>query len=387
LWRTVEDVAAVRMDALLIGGTGPTGPHIAEGLLRRGYDVTVLHRGTHEAAELPDIPHIHADPHFEDTIRSALSGRSFDVVVSTYGRTRHQAKVLAGRCRHFLGIGGTPAYVGRSDAAAACPGGMKLLAREEDELASAAGSGTAAARFAAQVVETEVACMSLAERGAFLLTWLRLPQIYGPRSPNPREWSVVKRVLDKRPFIIVPDNGLAVQSRVAARNAAHAVLLAIDQPERAGNRVYNVADGLQLSLRQWVEMVASVCEGRIEIVSLPFELAVPARDLVRLGGAYSPHDLIDASRIRAELGYQDHQTVHDGLAETITWQRRNPVSPGAYPSFMDTFDYAREDALTRAYRRAAKEVAAAVDWPDEEPVKHSYAHPVAPGLRVDHHGR
>jgi len=37
------------MKALVIGGTGATGPFIIDGLLKRGYEVTVLHRGVHEA--------------------------------------------------------------------------------------------------------------------------------------------------------------------------------------------------------------------------------------------------------------------------------------------------------------------------------------------------
>jgi len=38
----------VTRTALLIGGTGPTGPPIARGLEARGYDVTILHSGNHE---------------------------------------------------------------------------------------------------------------------------------------------------------------------------------------------------------------------------------------------------------------------------------------------------------------------------------------------------
>ena len=36
------------MKALVIGGTGPSGPYIVNGLLERGYDVTILHGGQHE---------------------------------------------------------------------------------------------------------------------------------------------------------------------------------------------------------------------------------------------------------------------------------------------------------------------------------------------------
>ena len=41
------------MKALVIGGTGSTGPYIIDGLLNRGYEVTMLHRGVHEI-ELPE---------------------------------------------------------------------------------------------------------------------------------------------------------------------------------------------------------------------------------------------------------------------------------------------------------------------------------------------
>ena len=43
------------MKALVIGGTGPTGPYIVEGLLRRGYEVTIYHRGTHEVEAIKGL--------------------------------------------------------------------------------------------------------------------------------------------------------------------------------------------------------------------------------------------------------------------------------------------------------------------------------------------
>ena len=44
------------MKVLVVGGTGPSGPHVVQGLLERGHDVTILHRGVHEPAGLPDVP-------------------------------------------------------------------------------------------------------------------------------------------------------------------------------------------------------------------------------------------------------------------------------------------------------------------------------------------
>ena len=55
------------MKALVIGGTGPSGPHIVNGLISRGYDVSVLHGGQHEIRFDEEIEHIHVDPHFQET--------------------------------------------------------------------------------------------------------------------------------------------------------------------------------------------------------------------------------------------------------------------------------------------------------------------------------
>ena len=82
--------------ALIVGGTGPSGPFLANGLRERGYKVAILHRGTHEIPEIgPDIEHIHADPHFRETLDAAIAGREFDVVIATYGRIRLVAEACA----------------------------------------------------------------------------------------------------------------------------------------------------------------------------------------------------------------------------------------------------------------------------------------------------
>jgi hypothetical protein len=68
-----------------VGGTGPTGPGIVNGLLRRGYEVTIPHRGTHEVSFDGDVSPIHQDPNFADALpasgpgavdRAALPGRN-----------------------------------------------------------------------------------------------------------------------------------------------------------------------------------------------------------------------------------------------------------------------------------------------------------------------
>ncbi|MFC1939209.1 NAD(P)H-binding protein [Chloroflexota bacterium] len=98
------------MKALVVGGTGPTGPFIVDGLLKRGYEVTIFHRGTHEATFSQEVEHLHGDPHFPETIERALRGRTFDLAVVTYGRLRHIASAMKKRTERFISVGGAGGY-------------------------------------------------------------------------------------------------------------------------------------------------------------------------------------------------------------------------------------------------------------------------------------
>lgn len=103
------------MKALVIGGTGPTGPYIIDGLVQRGYQPAILHRGSHEVDFVQRYEHLHADPHFEAPVREALAGRRFDLVVATYGRLRLLAGLLPGVTERVVTVGGTVyAQIGRA---------------------------------------------------------------------------------------------------------------------------------------------------------------------------------------------------------------------------------------------------------------------------------
>ena len=70
---------------LVVGGTGPTGPFIVEGLRQRGHQVTIFHRGTHEIPEIPpEVEHIHGDPHFPETIAEAMGAPTKPGMATTW---------------------------------------------------------------------------------------------------------------------------------------------------------------------------------------------------------------------------------------------------------------------------------------------------------------
>lgn len=373
--------------ALVIGGTGPTGPHIVDGLLERGHAVTVFHRGTHEAPFAGEVEHLHGDPHFRDGAEQALAGRRFDIAIVTYGRTRILAEVLAGRCDQLIGIGATNVYRGASNPGSGWPTGTRLNTPEEGPLVDVpATSGVAAEVFSSKILGTERAVFALAGRGAFRATYFRYPIVYGPRNIIPWEWSVVKRVADGRKTMIVCDDGAMIRTRMSSRNAAHAVLLAVDHPERAAGQSYNCADDQQYSLRQWLELLISAAGGGLELVSLPFAIGKPGWSLMPFHSLGATHMLTDIAKIRAELGYRDVITTADALAESVDWYRRNPVTEVSHTDVLDAFDYELEDGLVKAYEDALESLAGRFDLRRPE-IHHHYAHPTVPDAGRDHLGR
>lgn len=369
---------------LVIGGTGPTGPHLLQGLLDRGYQTTIFHRGTHEPPGLPEVEHIHGDPHFRETIADAIGAREFDVVLAMYGRIRYLADAFANRCGRFIGVGGIPVYRDLLNPAGAHPFGMQVPSSETAPLNLDPGDSDAI-RFGHLIYTTERHVLDLGEQGAFNASYFRYPAIYGPRQPNPMDWSVIKRVLDGREFMILPDAGLTLTARCAARNAAEHLLLALDRPEASKNQVYNCVDDDQFTLRQWMELVSDYAGRKLAMVSLPRELAAPAEPLTRQLDSAN-HCVLDGGKARRELGYRDVVPARQAIADTVAWYLQNPVTAAEYPSFPDPFDYAAEDRLVAAYRAGIADIQAKA--PFARPTyHHSYAHPKKPGEGPDHRGR
>jgi len=339
----------------VIGGTGPTGHFVVNGLRARGFAVTIFHTGRHELAEIPpEVEHVHADPFAPGALEASLGARRFEVCIATYGRLRRVAEAMVGRCGQFVSIGGVPAYKGFMNPALFEPAGLPVPVREDAPKVAREEEDAKGFR----IVRTEEAVFAAHPRA----THYRYPHVYGPHQLVPREWCIVRRILDRRPFIVLPEDGLTLHHHGYAENLAHAVLLAVDRPEAAAGQVYHCADEEVLTLRQLVEIVAAALGHALEIVSLPWRLAVPARPL--LAQPLPTHRVFDLGKIRSELGYRDVVPAREAVARTARWLAAHPPAPGGQEEtvLQDPFDYAAEDRLVAAWR-AALATLPDVRWP------------------------
>ena len=355
------------MDALVIGGTGPTGHFIVNGLRERGYRVTILHTGSHEIPEIPDdVVHLHTNPWDEGCLREAFAARTYDLCVATYGRLRRIAELSVGRVGRFVSVGGVAAYRGFMSPEVFEPHGLPVPTAEDAPLSSNDAEDSKGVR----VVHTENVVFEHHPRA----THFRYPYVYGPYQLSPREWCIVRRILDDRPHIVLPEDGLTLQAYGFAGNLAHALLLAVDQPDASAGAIYNCTDLERLSLRQVVEVIAAELGHAWEIVSMPYALAVPARPMLAL--PLATHRVLDLYRLRRDLGYRDAVPPKEALARTARWLVENPPKPGGpeETALTDPFDYAAEDALIASWKRLLRELPA-IEWKNEPGYTRSYSGP------------
>jgi nucleoside-diphosphate-sugar epimerase len=218
---------------------------------------------------------------------------------------------------------------------------VQLPAREDSPLA-----GSEAAVKIRRIRETEDLVLKLHPSA----THLRYPYIYGPNQILPTEWPVVRRALDKRPYLMLADGGLTVMTAAYAGNAAHSVLLAFDRPGASQGQIYNVGDDKQFDRFMEAQIVADELRHSWEILSVPHEVARPAYPALQ---HHSPsHRLVDTSKIRDQLGYRDAFDPEQALRETIRWQRDHLYgkSESVEKILQDPFDYPAEDEMVERYR-------------------------------------
>ena len=374
---------AATKTALVVGGTGPTGPGIVNGLLRRGYRVTIFHRGTHESDEIPDcVEHIHGDPHFLETIAEVLFDREYDLVVTTYGRVRFLAEHLAGKAGRFIAVGSLAATVGHFASEALFPQGLAVPTSESAP--TVAPPNAPDGKFAYRIAATERRVLELHPTG----TILRYPFIYGPHQVLPLEWCLVRRALDKRPFLVLPDGGLRIITRGYSLNMAHAVLCAVDRSEAAAGGIFNCADERQLTLRQVADVIAGALGHDWEILSVPGDLAVHAWPMIYTDPKGSWHRHYSTEKIRRELGYEDVVSSVEGVARTALWYaaRRKELGGAIEDRLGDPFDYAAEDTFRADWLRLRAEFERTLGKTFQRH-DHPYAHPDEPGQSTDHKGR
>lgn len=351
------------VNALVVGGTGPTGPLIVQGLVDRGFEVTVYHRGQHEVDGMPPVRHLHGDPFERERIGQDLKAGQWDVVCSMYGRLRYIADALANRCGRFIGIGSAAGNIAAD--LLPYPKGRAIPIGEDHPRYRERVEGK---EIGWAVAETERRVMEHHGNGAFEATVFRYTSLYGPRVPRQWLWPIVRRALDRRPFIILP-GGLDLFPACFTENAAAHVLAAVDSPAASGE-VFNSVDQATYFLRDVVQIVAREVGHQWDVIELFHPLAERlASGYVR--GGMSGMALLDGSKLTRVLGYEnDSVPAEEGIARTARWlaDHAGELDGQLGDIVKNPYAYDLEDRFIASYREWSREVQAQIDLAQSAPL-------------------
>jgi nucleoside-diphosphate-sugar epimerase len=333
------------------------------------------------------VERITADPHFLEPLQQVLKHRFFEVAIAQYGRLRFVAQALTGHVEHLIAIGGM-FYPGWIDPAATVRPTSETGQERDwtikylDEARPMAETTPLemVGKMGQRVVETDTELRLGHVRGDYLATLLRYPRVYGPRQPGAAEWSIIRRILDGRRRILVPDNGFLIQSVLYVENAARIVLSAIENRNAAAGQVFNCADPEPLTHRKWINSIAAMMGTEVELVSAPMASAKPAWPYARFP-LTAGHHILDTHKMAALLPH-DPTPYSIGMQRTVEWYLEDPQARGhsVEPQLRDPFRYDIEDQFFTELDELKRRIDS-IEMPSLD-MAHTYTHPTKPAKGI-----
>lgn len=327
--------------ALVIGGRGQCGLAIGERLRDDGWDVTATTTGA--VAQVPAVSGITWKALSDAPIDSLADG--VDVVVHTRACSRADALALVAlgdRIGSAVVISTLSVYTdtaGRSLDTATDADTFPhwpVPIRENWPLLQPADEGYSRQKAAVESV--------LRQQAPWPVTIVRPGAIHGPHSRHLREWYFVKRVLDRRPTVVLPFGGQSIFQPTATANLAELVRLAAHHP---GHRALNCGDLDPPTVAEISAIVDEVMGWRTERVAVSGP--EPSPTVGNHPWAVPRPVIADMREATTELRYRQPVDYATAVASTIPWaidacQGRDwrQVFP-VLSNYPDLFDYPAED--------------------------------------------
>lgn len=321
--------------ALVTGATGFIGGNLVDGLLREGYTVTCLVRGSSDIRLLQKLPVRLVIGGFDDaaTLRKAAKGVQVVFHVAGLNKALNRREFLlvnrtgTSRILETLAESDPPParFVHASSQAAAGPSFHGRPLTEEDEAVPVSWYGESK-------LESELEVLKYAE--VFPVTILRPSAVYGPRD---RDIYIFFRLV-QRGCLMTPGDLTRPFSLIHVHDLVHAFIKAGESDTPSGE-AYFISHPEACTWETFGYSIAEELGKRCLRIPLPRWLAVSAGaagslysrlsgkavavNIQKVRELLQPSWLCSPSKAQADLGFTSTIDLKSGIRNTITWYREH----------------------------------------------------------------
>jgi nucleoside-diphosphate-sugar epimerase len=313
------------MKVLFIGGTGIITTDTARLAIARGYDVTLLNRGTSKL--VPEgARQLHADVYDRNALERVLGDESFDVILDCISYTpselRYKLDMLRGRYQQFVFISSTAVYAR----------GVELPITENSMIGNFGwnyGYNKAACEHELAREDFLYGCTYTIVRPSETYHDLRVPMPIVANVYN-GGYTMLNRIRLGKP-VIVHDDGLAQAPFTHATDIAKGIVGLFMNSQAYGEAFHITTDEVH-SWREVTEMVGDAVGTKANIVYVPTRelcLAMPDTPHGNTYGVFvcaKMHDAcFDNSKIRSIVpDFECTVTLVEGLRRTVAFYDEHP---------------------------------------------------------------
>jgi len=305
------------MRVLILGGTLFIGRRIALGLLARGDEVMVVHRGQTEPAELSGCAHVHVPRIALAEAADQLRAWRPDAVIDTRAMTAADAAAVLPHLpdAHLVLLSSIDVYRAYE---------LLLAGRGGEPVPLTETSPVRSARYPLRDLlpgpgehydKLDVEPLYLSRCGCAL----RLSLIYGEHDGQRREEFVLRRVRAGRmriPF----GAGTSLDTRCYVGDVASAVLAALDRASAAAGQVFNVGDLTTGTARDWALAILAAAGSEASLITVPEDLVPPDLEGTR---SIAQHFLVDSRKAATLLGWRPSDPA-ETIPLSVRWHLENP---------------------------------------------------------------
>ena len=302
---------------LFIGGSGVISSASVRLAVQRGYDVTVLNRGSSSTRSLPDeVRTLRADVRDPGSVREALGGCEFDAVVDwvafTPEHVQQDVDLFTGRTGQYVFISSASAYQ-------TPPARLPVL--ESTPLRNPFWGYS----------QDKIACEDLlvaAYRDAgFPATVVRPSHTYDQTSvPLDGGWTVVERMRAGKE-VVVHGDGTSLWTITHTEDFALGFVPLLANPRTVGD-TFHITSDEALTWDRITQTLARAAGVEAKIVHVPSDAiaAVDAGWGAGLLGDKAHSMVFDNAKVRSVApGFRPERTFEQGAREIVAWHDGDPA--------------------------------------------------------------